>query len=79
MRRIDEVKLFLKLCNLEYELLKYINRTQGEDAAPLNIFEAATALYITKADVRRALKRLVEAKALIADGEKFQISSEVLR
>lgn len=79
MRKIDIVKLFLRLDNLEFELLKYIYRTLGEMSAPVNFFEAAVALSAEKDDVRRACKRLVNAKVLLVDGENFRISEAVLK
>ncbi len=79
MRNFDVKKLFQSLCGFELELLKYINRTQGEASAPLNIIEAAVALSTDKNAVRRALKRLVESKVLLVNGENFQINEEVFK
>ncbi len=79
---IDVKELFNRLCGFEYELLKYINRTQGEDPAPINFSEAAIALSSEKSEVRRAIKRLVKAEVLIADGddgENFKINWEVFK
>ena len=79
MRKIDLKRLFQDLCAVEYEVLKYINRTQGEAAAPLNCFEAATALSVDNNVIRKALRRLVEANVLIVDGEKFQINARIFK
>ena len=79
MRKIDVKKLFQRLIALEYELLKYVNRTQGNAAAPLNFNEAAVALSVDKDAVLRACKRLVDAKMLIAEGENFKINEEVYK
>lgn len=76
---IDVKELFNRLCGFEYELLKYINRTQGEDPAPINFSEAAIALSSEKSEVRRAIKRLVKAGVIIADGENFKINWEVFK
>lgn len=83
MRKLIDVKeLFNRLCGFEYELLKYINRTQGEEPAPINFSEAAIALSADKSKVRGAIKRLVKAELLIADGadgENFKINWEVFK
>ena len=80
MRKISVEKVGRMLYFNEGELLKYICRTQGEKAAPLNQFEAAIALGIDKSDVRRAFKRLVEAKVLVVDEENgvhFKINEKI--
>ncbi len=77
--QLDVQGLFLSLCGLEYRLLKYINQIQGRMAAPLNFNDAADALGVKWVDIRRAIKRLVDAKALIADGENFQINETVFK
>ncbi len=80
MRKMSKEKLFQMLCNRELELLTYIYRSQGEDAAPINFYETAQALSIEKYDVRKAFKRLVDAKIILADekdGTKFKISDEI--
>lgn len=80
MSRISTEKLFRMLCGQELELLKYIYRSQGEEAAPFNFYEAAQALCMEKDDVRRAHKRLLDAKVIIADeldGKNFKISKEI--
>lgn len=79
MRKIDVKKLFQRTIALEYELLKYINRTQGNAAAPLNFNEAAEALSADKDALKRACRRLVDAKALIAEGENFKINDEIYK
>lgn len=79
MRKIDIKALFQRLCSAEYELLVYINRTQGEASAPLNYFEAAIALSSDKNLIRKALRRLVESKALIVEGENFKINEELFK
>ncbi len=79
MRKIDIKKLFPRLCGLEYELLKYINRIQGEASAPIDFYAAAEALSMNKDVVRTAIRRLVKAEILIAEGEKFQINKEVYK
>lgn len=79
MRRIDVKALFQRLCAFEYELLNYINRTQGEASAPLNYFEAAIALSSDKNSIRKSLRRLVESKALIVEGENFKINEELFK
>ena len=71
--------LFLSLCGLEYRLLKYINKKQGLMAAPLNFNDAAAALKVKWTDIRRAVKNLVDANALIAEGETFQINETVFK
>ncbi len=76
---IDVKELFNRLCGFEYELLKYINRTQGEDPAPINFSEAAIALSSEKSEVRLAIKRLVKAEVIIVDGENFKINWEVFK
>jgi len=79
VRNFDVKKLFQSLCGFELELLKYINRTQGEASALFNIAEAAVALSTDKNAVRRALKRLVEAKVLFVNGENFQLNEEFFK
>ena len=79
MRKIDLIEVFIRLCKPEYDLLKYINKIQGERSAPINFYNAAEALHIEKDDVRRQIKRLVEAGVLIADGNDFKINSEVFK
>lgn len=79
MHKIDVKELFQRLNGFEYELLKYINRTQGAKSAPVNFYEAATALSAENADVRRACKRLVESKVLIVEGENFKINEEIFK
>lgn len=79
MRKINVKEVFIRLSGFEYELLKYIYRTQGESPAPVNFYEAATALSAEKDAVRRGLKRLVDAKILLVDGEKFRIDEVVLK
>ncbi len=72
-------ELFQRLCGIEYELLKYVFRTQGMESAPLNYYEAAESLSVDRNAVRRAIKRLVDADALKVDGENFKINEEILR
>lgn len=79
MPKIDVKELFKRLCGFEYELLKYINRTQGEESAPVNFSEAATALSTDKKAIRQAITRLVKSEVLIVDGENFKINWEVFR
>ncbi len=80
MRKLIDVKeLFNRLCGFEYELLKYINRTQGEESAPINFQEAAQSLSAGKSEVRQAIKRLVNSEVLIAEGENFKINWEVFK
>lgn len=79
MAKIDIKTVFQCLCAFEYNLLNYINRTQGEASAPLNYFEAATALCSDKNSIRKALRRLVESKALIVEGENFKINEELFK
>lgn len=79
MRKIDVIELFNRLCKPEFDLLKYINRIQGESSAPINFYDAAEVLNVEKDDVRRSIKRLVEAEILIVDGGNFKINSEVYK
>ena len=60
-------------------MLKYVYRTQGQASAPINYYEAAEALSVDRNAVRRSIKRLVEANALIADGENFKINSAIFK
>lgn len=79
MRKIEIKVLFQRLCGLEYELLKYINRTQGEASAPVNFFEAAIALSVDKDDIRKACTRLVQKKVLLVEGENFKIDEAIYK
>lgn len=79
MRKIDIAKLFQRLCRVEYELLKYINRKQGKASAPINFYDTAEFLKVDTDDIRRAIKRLVDASVLLADGDAFQINQEVYK
>ena len=79
MRKISTEKIFRMLCGTEVEFLTYIYRSQGEQAAPINFYEAAQALSKEKDDVRRACKRLVESNVLIAQGENFKINAEIFK
>ncbi len=72
-------ELFQRLCGIEYELLKYVFRTQGMESAPLNYYEAAESLSVDRNAVRRAIKRLFEADVLTSDGENFKINPEILK
>lgn len=76
---ISKAELFARLCGLEYRLLMYIHEIQGLMAAPVNFKDAAAFLKVQYSDIRRAIKRLVEAKALIAEGENFQVNEAVLK
>lgn len=76
---IDILDLFQRLCKLEYELLKYINKIQGADSRPFNFSEAATVLNVSKQKLFGAHRRLVSCGALIADGENFRINEEIYR
>ena len=77
--QFDLKGLFSSLCGLEFRLLKYINEKQGVTAAPVNFKDAAAALKVNYVDIRRAIKRLVEANALIAEGETFQVNEAVFK
>lgn len=79
LKLIDVKELFKRLCGFEYELLKYINRTQGEESAPINFVEAAIALCTDKKSIRNAITRLVKSEVLIAEGENFRINWEVFK
>lgn len=79
MRKIDIKRLFQDLCALEYEILRYIYRTQGVAAAPFNYYEAATALSADKNAIRKAVRRLVESDELIVEGENFKINEKVFK
>ncbi len=77
--QFDLKGLFSSLCGLEFRLLKYINEKQGITAAPVNFNDAAAALKVNYVDIRRSIKRLVEAKALIAEGETFRVNETVFK
>lgn len=79
MPKFDVIEIFNRLAGFEYELLKYIYRTQGEASAPINFYAAAEALSASKDDIRRAFKRLVDADILIVDGEAFKINNTTLK
>ena len=82
MRKISTEKIFRMLCSQELELLTYFYRIQGESAAPFNFYEAAQALCMEKDDVRRAHKRLLDAKVIIADetdGKNFKINEAIFK
>lgn len=79
MRKIDTKELFQRLCGFEYEMLKYVYRTQGQASAPINYYEAAESLSVDRNTVRRAIKRLFEADVLTSDGENFKINSQILK
>lgn len=79
MLKIDVIEVFTRLCKPEYDLLKYINKIQGERSAPINFYNAAEVLGVEKDDVRRQIKRLVEAGVLLADGCDFQINSDIFK
>lgn len=48
MRIINANELFTRLCKTEYELLKYINRTQGAESRALDYDEISKALNADK-------------------------------
>lgn len=79
MQKIDIKELFKRLVQLEYDLLKYINKLQGSESKPLDFEKAAGALNVSKDDVRRACKSLVNAGVLIAEGENFGINEEIYK
>lgn len=79
MRVIDVKELFQRCIGLEYELIKYVYRTQGEASAPLNFNEAAIALSAERKDVLCAYKRLLKAGALVAVGENIKIDEGVFK
>lgn len=79
MSQFDFKGLFSSLCGLEFRLLKYINKKQGITAAPVNYNDAAAVLKVKYSDIRRAMKNLVNAKALIAEGETFRVNETVFR
>lgn len=64
MKKIDVQVLFNKLISFEYELLKYINKIQGEDSRPFDFAEAADALGVNKCKIQNAHKRLVNSGVL---------------
>ena len=45
----------------------------------MNFNDAAAALKVNYVDIRRSIKRLVEAKALIAEGETFRVNETVFK
>ena len=79
MPKIDVKELFKRLCSFEYDLIKYINRTQGDESAPIKFAEAAIALCTDKKNIRNAITRLVNSEVLIADGENIKINWEVFK
>lgn len=77
MKVIDVKELFKRLITLEYNVLKYINRTQGEESRPIDFSACAAALNVDKRAVYNAHKRLVTAGVLIPDGLNFKINDKV--
>lgn len=79
MQKINVKELFTRLCGLEYELLKYINRTQGAESGSLDFNELSAELNADKRKLYSACKRLENAGALIAEGENFRINEEIYK
>ncbi len=79
MRIINANELFTRLCKTEYELLKYINRTQGAESRALDYNELSAELNADKRALYSACKRLVDCSALIAEGENFRINEEIYK
>ena len=79
MPKINVKELFNRLCSIEYEFLKLINRERGAESGPLDYNEISAALNVDKRKLYAACKRLVKAGILIAEGENFRINTEVYK
>lgn len=78
-KKINVKELFDRLCSIEYEFLKYINRNQGSESGPLNFNEISAALNVDRRKLYCAQKRLLKAGVLIASGENFKINEEIYK
>lgn len=79
MQKINVKELFTRLCGTEFELLKYINRTQGTESRPLDYNVISEILGVDKRLLYSACKRLVNAGALIVEGENCKINEEIYK